>query len=255
MSTLKQKIKRFGSYLKNLLFPKHIKCVFCGNELATDFYNDTCKECLNNLPFIKNYCDRCGLPVKVGTIGVCQNCKTTNYNFNFARSVFEYKDKVVRVVRKLKYHNGKYLVESMANSMAELYSTTSLQADIVTNIPMHIKPFKKRGYNQSKLLAEKFASKTNLPCVELCSCVVNKPSQTSLSYSERKENVKDSFAFNKEYKEQIKDKVVLIIDDVITTGATTSEIAKVLIENGAKACNVLTFAHSVVEPTSNSKQL
>ncbi len=251
MSTLKQKIKRFGSYLKNLLFPKHIKCVFCGNELATDFYNDTCPECLNNLPFITNYCDRCGVPVKVGTLGVCQTCKTTNYNFTFARAVFEYKDKVVKVVRKLKYHNGKYLVNSMANSMKELYLTKNLSADLVTNIPMHIKRFKTRGYNQSKLLAENFAKQVNLPCIELCSCVVEKPSQTSLSFAERKENVKNTFAFNKEFKEQIKDKVILIIDDVITTGATTSELAKVLIENGAKACNVLTFAHSVVESTNN----
>ena len=251
MSTLKQKIKRFGSYLKNLLFPKHIKCVFCGNELATDFYNDTCKECLNNLPFIKNYCDRCGLPVKVGTIGVCQTCKTTNYNFNFARSVFEYKDKVVKVIRKLKYHNGKYLIEPISNYMKELYLTKNLFADIVTNIPMHIKRFKARGFNQSKLLAEDFAKKVNLPCLELCSCCLNKPSQTSLSFAERKENVKDSFAFNEEYKEQIKDKVILIIDDVITTGATTSELARVLIENGAKACHVLTFAHSIIETTSN----
>ena len=54
-----------------------------------------------------------------------------------------------------------------------------------------------------------------------------------------------------EQKEQIKDKVILIIDDVITTGATTSELARVLIENGAKACHVLTFAHSIIETTSN----
>ena len=239
-------MKSFGSYLKNLLFPKHIKCVFCGNELATDFYNDTCTDCQQSLPFIKNFCDRCGVTVSAGTIGVCQICKTTNFNFTYARSVFEYTNKAARIVRKLKYHSGKYLAEQMAKYMIDLYATTSLSADIVTNVPMHIKKFKKRGYNQSTLLAQEFSNKTNLPFQELCSCVINKPSQTSLSFAERKANVMDTFAFNKEYKELIKGKVILIIDDVITTGATTSEISKVLLENGAKACHVLTFARTVV---------
>lgn len=243
-------MKSFGNYLKNLLFPKHIKCVFCGNELATDFYNDTCSECKTDLPFITNFCPRCGVTVSNETIGVCEICKTNNYNFTYARSVFEYTNKVVRVVRKLKYHSGRYLAEQMANYMLELYATSSLSADIVTNVPMHIKKFKKRGYNQSTLLAQEFASKIKLTFKELCSCIVNKPSQTSLSFSERKSNVLDTFAFNQEFKEEIKGKTILIIDDVITTGATTSEIAKVLLENGAKVCNVLTFARTVVPKDS-----
>ena len=61
------------------------------------------------------------------------------------------------------------------------------------------------------------------------------------------ENVKDSFAVKREYAEKIKGKIILIIDDVITTGATTSEISKMLVEAGAESCYVLSFAHTVLE--------
>lgn len=103
---------------------------------------------------------------------------------------------------------------------------------------------KSRGYNQSKMLAQEFSSKTKIPIYEFCEKVVNTKSQTELNTKERMANVLDSFAFKSEFKKMIKGKVVLIVDDVITTGATTSEISRILLKAGAKECYVISFAHT-----------
>ena len=87
----------------------------------------------------------------------------------------------------------------------------------------------------------------------MCNKITNTISQTELNYSERKANVKDSFKFIAEHKNTIKDKSILIVDDIFTTGATTSELSNVLLQAGAKSCHVLTLAHvSVNKSKSNN---
>ena len=128
--------------------------------------------------------------------------------------------------------------------MLEYYATQNLFADCVTYIPMFKKKEKLRGYNQAKLLAEEFSNHTNIPIFDFCEKVVDNSSQTELDFKARRENVKDAFKFKKELKKQLKDKVVLVIDDIFTTGATTNEICKILLEKGAKECFVFTLAHT-----------
>ena len=109
---------------------------------------------------------------------------------------------------------------------------------------MFKKKQKLRGYNQAKLLAEEFAKHAKLPIFDFCEKIVDNTSQTELDFKSRRENVKDTFKFRTELKNEIKDKVVLVIDDIFTTGATSNEICKVLLENGAKECFVLTLSHT-----------
>jgi adenine phosphoribosyltransferase len=90
-----------------------------------------------------------------------------------------------------------------------------------------------RGYNQSKLLAKEFANKTKVPFVELCAKVVDTTSQTELNTKERIENVKDSFAVKREYAEKIKGKIILIIDDVISTGESLAAVRELIKKAGA----------------------
>ena len=218
--------------------------MFCTGELNQNAYNFTCENCLETVPFIKNPCERCGSPMNENQKGVCLTCKSRNYNFIQAKSIFEYNSEPLIVVHNLKYNGKKYLVEPMVKYLADAYATWNVFADVITCVPMFETKQKARGYNQSKLLAEKLAEVIKVPFYELCSKVVDTTSQTELGTKERLENIKDSFAFKKELKNIVKDKVVLIIDDVITTGATTSEISKVLVKAGAKECYVLSFAHT-----------
>ena len=139
------------------------------------------------------------------------------------------------------------MIEHIVKYLVDMYATWNVFADIITCVPMFELKETERGFNQSKIIAKKFAEFVKVPFVELCAKVVDTPSQTSLNTKERIENVKDSFNFKSEYKKLIKNKTILIIDDVVTTGATTSELSKVLIEHGAKECYVLSFAHTKLQ--------
>lgn len=241
---MKQKITLFKDKVLNLMFPKYIKCMFCGDELNQNAYNYTCENCLNSLPFIKNPCERCGSSMNENQVGVCLKCKRKNYSFSLAKSVFEYDGEAKSVIHRLKYNSRLYLAEYMVNYLVDVYSTWNVFPDIITCVPLFETKEKQRGFNQSKVIAEKFSEKVKVPFYDLCVKSVETDSQTSLNTNERMENIKDSFVFKKEYKRTIKNKTILIIDDVITTGATTSEVSKVLLEQGAKDCFVLTFAHT-----------
>ena len=244
---MKQKIKKFGNKILDLMYPKNIKCMFCMEELNQNSYNCTCEDCLAILPFITNPCERCGSPMNENQKGVCMKCKRRNFNFEEAKSVFEYKDSPKMVVHALKYSGKKYLAEYMVRYLIDAYAPWNVFADIVTCIPIFSLKAKGRDYNHSQVLAEIFAKKLKLPFCELTVKCVDTSSQTSLNTLERMENMQDSFAFKPEFKDVIKDKTILIIDDVITTGATSNEISKILKENGAKSCFVLTFAHTKLE--------
>lgn len=235
------------NYLLDLLYPKHLKCMFCTEELNEKSLNDTCENCLESLPFIDNFCLKCGSPVNKENIGVCDKCKTVNFDFTYARSVFGYSGKVVNLIQKLKYGNKTYMIEPLAKYLAQTYALQDFKADIITYVPMHKNKLKKRDYNQTELLATKLSEELKLPFSSLCEKVIDTPSQTDLNIAERLNNVKDSFKIIKKQKDNIKNKLILIVDDVITTGATSNEISKLLLDHGAKACFVLTVAHSYIE--------
>ena len=238
----------FGKLKENILdlfYPRHIKCIFCGEELNDKTYNDTCETCLKTLPFITHSCSRCGAPVALDNDGVCLNCKANNFDFNLARSVFAYSDKVVAVVHKFKYSKMKFLYEPLANYLCEYLSTWEISPDIITCVPLYESKQKRRGYNQSELMARYLAEKSKIPFHILCTKIVDNASQAELDLKRRKENVKGVYKFNNEYRQMIKNKTILIIDDVYTTGSTCNELSKIIKANGSKEIYVLTLAHGL----------
>lgn len=248
MRTKDKKYKvSFWSHLKNLLFPRKLKCIFCAEELGDFSNNDTCEDCLKSLPFIKNPCERCGAELPNGLEGVCFNCFANNFNFDMVRSVFSYNEKVVGLVHKFKYKGRKFLASPMAKYMSMLLKTWNINVDEITAVPLHKNREKERGYNQSKLLAENIAKENNLEYKDLCVKIVDNPAQASLDAKSRRENVKGAYIANNDYKRNIKGKTILLIDDIYTTGSTSSEISGVLKKAGANKVYVLTFAHSLIE--------
>ena len=239
----KEKLKTVGKYFKSILFPCNIKCAFCGEELNGTEMNCTCLNCLNSLPFIKKSCPRCGGEIAEENSGVCIDCKINNYPFKNAYAVFNYTDSPLTAIHKLKYNGKKYLTKPLAQFLAQRFAIENVVPDIVTSIPLHSDKLKQRRFNQSELLAQEFCLLTGYTYCNLCEKVINTPSQTSLSFTARKDNVKDSFKLIKQHKHEIKNKTILVIDHVFTTGATSSEICKTLLDSGAKEGYVLTLAH------------
>ncbi len=237
-------INNLKEFILNLIYPKHIKCIFCDEELDERAKFDTCYKCAGNLPYITRPCLRCGKQINEGNDLVCYDCKKVNYSFISAHSVFEYKDEIISAVHKFKYSSQKFLYEPFAEYMCEKFATLNLSPDIITAVPLHINRERERGYNQAKLLATFISKKFNMKYLDLCEKIKDNTSQTELDYKMRQENVKDVYKLLKNERKFIKGKSILLIDDIFTTGATTNEISKLLKSAGAKEINILTFAHA-----------
>ena len=251
MSDKKRKAKEVFKTIKNkifdLLFPKNIKCCFCGEELNSQAKKNTCEACVKSLPFIKNPCLKCGSEMGNNTQGLCLKCSKHNMDFLLARAVFSYEGRVVNMIKKIKYDGQTQKIENVIDYIINCYNQHNLHADVVTFVPMTKSKIKWRGYNQSQLMAEEFAKQKGLEIVETCEKVVDNESQTGFDFAKRKLNVENNFKFLTEHKDKIKNKTVLIVDDVVTTGATVSEIARLIKKNGAKECLVLSFAHTRIK--------
>ena len=194
----KEKFNKFAKYLSDIVFPRDVKCIFCGEDLSNREFNSTCEICYPILPFIKKSCPKCGGAITDENSGVCVDCKINNYSFTMAMSVFEYVDQPLNAIHKLKYNRKKYLAKPLGVYLAQRLVTENININYVTFVPIHETKLKVRKFNQAELLAKEISTLLDIPLLPLCSKVINTKSQTELSFKDRRANVKDSFSFNKE---------------------------------------------------------
>ena len=222
--------------IKNSLFYEKWTCNACGKEIFSGYF---CNECLKSIETIgENKCEHCGRKSMYKT-EYCDSCKDRNLSFNVARSVYVYKEPLSYLIQNFKYDNAKYHLEFFANEMASVYKNEGLSCDIITFVPMHPNRLKKRAYNQAELLADALSKILNVPLVDCIEKVKDTQNQAKLSREDRVKNLVGSFKVDKNL---VKDKKVLLVDDVLTTGSTVDVISKVLTSNGAKEISVLTLA-------------
>jgi competence protein ComFC len=239
------RIKQIYNNFINILFPKDITCMFCNEDLEKE--NDgyfTCNNCKQILPFNLNYCNKCGKPLKENES--CSDCLHKKYYFTRALSPFIYKNPVNYAIQNLKYNGKKYLATCFASYLKDCYLKLDCNVDIIIPVPLNEKRFKERGFNQAELLSDALSLKIFVPVYK--NVVIRNrytTTQTALDIVGREDNVKGAFTVIN--KKSIKDKSILIVDDVYTTGATTNELSKVLKLAGAKNIFVLCVASVYVE--------
>lgn len=240
-------MKKFLNEAKQLitenLFVKDIKCIFCGKELNKTSKYGSCDECLLTLPFNnKKVCKICGEKI-TSLADYCLNCKDNHYRyFTQARAPFLYEAPITTVIQNLKYFNGKYLAPNLSSFLVDEFVLSGWKVDLVIPIPLNKNRLKQRGFNQAELLCCKFKDVLNLN-VDTTSFerVVDTPTQTQLTKKQREKNLKNAFKVTN--KNTIKNKSILLIDDVFTTGSTMEEASKILLNGGAKQVYALTLAH------------
>ena len=236
-------ISKIKQSIINAFYPRHIKCVCCKNELSHKNVYDMCEECYSALPFIRNhYCNKCGLQFEKDGTGICLNCKSTNFNFELARSAVTFDKAVIPLIHRFKYAKYKFLAEPLSYLMYDTLLIQNWKFDLICYIPLYLKRERNRGYNQSHELAKHLSNLTEKPIFDNIVRLRDTPTQTQLSKRERLENVKDCFKVNN--RKQIKNLNILLIDDVFTTGSTSNEICKELKSAGANKIYVLTVAHA-----------
>lgn len=230
--------------LADLLFSRN--CEGCGRPLDCE-PGAYCWECRAELPAVTvPYCRRCGDPAPGEASGDydCAACTERAPAFDWARSAMHYRGAVQRAVRDFKYHGALWLQEEFAGWLEALWGTCPEDrraATAVVPVPMHRRRMRARGYNQARLLAEAFARRAGLPCrPRWLARVRATPTQTRLTARGRAENVRGCFAAG--WRAPLEGARVVLVDDVMTTGATLDECAKTLKRAGAAWVAALTVA-------------
>jgi ComF family protein len=235
--------------IADLIFPP--RCIACNGLLERHDSPPFCPSCLAGIRFIGSpLCPRCGdpFPVAEGADHLCGECLKEERPYAVARSVGRYEGTLLTVTHHFKYRErtgiGKVLGGIMADFTAGIWDMKVF--DRIVPVPLHRKRLRKRGFNQSVILAREISKRFDIPLdfASLCREVFTPP-QVGLNRKARATNVHGAFAVRR--PERIAGRRILLVDDVYTTGSTLSECARVLIRAGAEAVAVLTLARAVQE--------
>ena len=227
-SIIRKKIEKYTDGFLSVLFYYEALCIICNKQ--TNNNHILCDKCKNNKYSIK------------------KTIKKGGFKFN-AYCCYYYNKSIREAIKGMKYKNDFNVINAFGNDLADLIIKESLEVDIITFVPSNRKSTKNRDYNQSELLAKKIAESLkkqikrkiyigNLLEKEKCL------DQIGLSRLERWENVSGVFRINKKKVRKIKNMKIILIDDVLTSGATAYYCSKTLIEGGASSVEIVTVASS-----------
>ncbi len=220
--------------ITNALFPPNYACVACGREIFNGGY--LCEDCRREMTFNNGAtCPVCGRKTALPVL--CPECKAEAPRFDCAVSPFVYDGRVRKLI--ISFKNGSaYLKDFLSASMLEKCRTFT-DAEAVCFVPMTDRARRKRGYNQAELLAKEIAAGMQLPLVKAVKKVKNTSLQKYLSRKERADNLRSCFSAD---KAMVSGKVLIVVDDVLTTGATADAICSELKKRGAKKLYYVTAA-------------
>ncbi|MDE6189159.1 MAG: ComF family protein [Clostridia bacterium] len=247
------KIKRFFEKALLEIFVDKYNCIICDRELQEESRLGLCPQCLGEMTFIgEKICKKCGR-LQLNEADYCLTCQNNLRYFDFARSCVAYDDKAKEIVRGLKFGHRKYFGKYVSNFLIDKYAQcfADIEIDYIIPVPLTKKRQAERGYNQAQAIAQEFAEHYGLEIkTDIVAKVKQNKEQAKLTGNEREKNVFEVYGVIK--PEEVKDKKILIVDDVMTTGSTVSEIARILIKAKAKNVYALTFASTNYKITGES---
>ena len=242
-------VKKFIKSFLYTFFPNI--CFYCKSPLEYFTNLPLCDSCISNIKFIDSLvCQKCGLPLNSGGAH-CYDCKrnTRKLYFDFVRGVVEYKEPIKTLIHEFKYNNKDYLKDFLSKILIKWFKQNLSiypSIDIICCVPSNLLKKFLRGYNQAELLALSFSKEFGFNFYpNLLIRTKLTVSQFKLSKEERFLNVMDAFKVNNKFKDSVKGKNILIIDDVCTTAETINQCAKVLKEAKAKSIFGLVLARDI----------
>ncbi len=241
----------FGVAL-DTLFGARQSCPACGRSGNAD---SLCSECMALIPVARApICSVCGTPLRGGARcddaeqRVCAGCRGIRHYFECARAPAIYEGAAREHVHDLKYRARVEIVPALSKMMALLAVSTGManECDSAVPVPLHPDKLARRGFNQSELLARYVAALLGIPMIPgALSRHASTGTQTFLDRKHRRDNVLRAFACDEPAR--VAGCTVLLIDDVITSGATADGCARALLRSGASRVRVLAFAVSVAD--------
>lgn len=223
-------------------------CVLCGANCGTATYQNWCAACDAALPYLTtSRCHACALPTPSGEI--CGHCIKTPPHFQHTVAVFGYAFPLDKLVHALKYGERLELINSFADPLAQRVHT---RPDYIIPMPLHPARLRERGFNQSLELARRVGENLNIPVrLDSVQRVRDTPPQSSLSRQARNKNMRQAFAYVQNLADinllggNLTGQHIAIVDDVMTSGASLNEVARVLRQAGASEVSAWVVARAL----------
>ena len=226
-----------------VVFPS--RCPACASVLESPRRGPLCEACWAGLPRHRGPCCRCGVALVPGGT-TCGRCRRGLSPFSAGASLGPYEGTLRVAVHELKYRSRRRVAGRMSEAMLGDPSVRAVLAgaSVLVPVPLHPRRKRKRGFNQSELLAQELARRAGI-AIAADALVRRKdtPPQTGLSAAARRANVSGAFAVRR--RPQVAGRAVVLVDDVLTTGATVSACARALQAAGAREVRLLTVARVV----------
>lgn len=217
------------------LFP--IPCLLCGLPAAD---TPLCKACITELPWLETACPRCAMPLQSAQI--CGHCLHSPPIQQHSFSLLRYQAAVPRCITGFKFHQQLQFADFFAALMAKQLEQRDTLPECLIPIPLHTRRLRSRGFNQSLEVASRLGKTLNIACrPDLLRRVRNTPSQSQLHYRERQRNIRHAFTSTTASLPRH----VALIDDVMTSGQTVAEAARVLQAAGVQNTEVWTIARAI----------
>ncbi len=206
-------------------------------------HQEICDACNENVFYIKEpRCKKCGKPVRYEEQEYCCDCQKQSFYYVQGRSLWIHKGAVPWSIYQFKYHNRRIYGQFYAQELYRVYGKKIREwgIDLIVPVPLHWRRRRKRGYNQAEIVAKYLGELTGIP-VETRLVIRKKYTkpQKSLNNKERVRNLKGVFEVR---KTTVRQKNILLIDDIYTTGSTIDGISKILLEKGHNKVWFLTIS-------------
>lgn len=231
----------------DLAFPP--RCPSCSEPVEAQ--GNFCTTCFGALKHISDpQCSCCGIPFAfdVGAGTQCPECLSTPPAFDSVRAALVYDETSAPLIRALKFHDRYGGIPRAVRLMQAASASQREGVDMVIAVPLHWRRLVHRRYNQSALLAFALARQLAIPCLpNLLQRTRHTTPQMRLPRAQRLKNVRNTFTVPVAAQAVVRDKTILLVDDVVTTGATVDCCARLLKDAGARAVHVVALARTVKE--------
>lgn len=223
-------------FVQQWLYPP--RCSLCGATASG--HDDLCHPCRDELPRNRHPCRQCGLPLESSESLLCGRCLKKAPPFDRAVIPLLYQPPLDRLILALKFHQGLAHARLLGQLLAEAVAASDSHPQLILPVPLHPKRLRERGYNQALEIARPVAAQLQIPlAVDRVQRVVHTESQTRLKYKERRKNMRNVFEVRHTLPAH-----VAIVDDVVTSGATMGELARILRKAGVEQIDIWAVARA-----------
>ncbi|MCU7828109.1 MAG: ComF family protein [Candidatus Thiodiazotropha sp. (ex Myrtea sp. 'scaly one' KF741663)] len=229
------------NFIRSLVLPERCPC--CG--IATGSQQFFCNSCYSTLPFNNHACPQCALPLppQAPPQTLCGRCIQRPPIFHRGVTALRYEAPINHLISGLKFNKQLHLAEPLAKLMIDRLGDIEDPPDTLIPVPLHPLRLRERGFNQSlelaRLLAKYQALDLNWRAVRR---IRSTTAQTGLSEKARRKNLRSAFEVN----DDLAGRHVALFDDVITTGATITELSRTLLRAGVKRIDIWALARTPI---------